>query len=381
METRTLSISDRVLFFSVIFLLALGVVMVYSASSIWARQSFHDGLFFLKRHLVFTVIGFMVMLAMARLDYRLHYRFARWYLLGSVFALTLLMIPGIGKRVGGATRWLSIAGFTFQPSEVAKISLILFLAYSLSKKQEKIQTFSVGYLPHILVGGVFIALLAKQPDFGTLFLASAMLMAMMFIAGVRLLHLATGVVALIPFLLFMILKTPYRLERVVTFMNPWRDPHGSGFQIIQSMAAIHSGGLTGLGLGSGRGKLFYLPAAHTDFIMTVIAEEFGFIGVAAVLAAFCLIVYRAMTIARLAPDLFGRYLASGIGTLIGIQAATNIGVVFGMIPTKGLTLPLLSYGGTALICNLAAIGILLNIGSRIQLPNRRLAPSRVPSKS
>jgi cell division protein FtsW len=251
-----------------------------------------------------------------------------------------------------------------QPSEFAKLAIIIFLAYSMARKQEKIRYFSIGFLPHIVVAGIFILLIEKEPDFGTALALAGITFLMLFVGGTRLTHIFLVALPAIPLVVYVILKNKMRLERVTTFIDPWKYAQDSGYQLVHSLYAIGSGGFWGLGIGKSREKLFYLPDSHTDFIFSILAEELGFLGILTVMSLFAILVSRGIIISLRARDIFGSYLAMGLTALIGLQAAINMAVVSGLMPTKGLSLPFLSYGGSSLLVNMIAVGILLNISSQ-----------------
>jgi cell division protein FtsW len=282
----------------------------------------------------------------------------------SVLSLCLVLVPHFGHRVGGARRWLHLGPFSVQPSEFAKLALVMFMAYSLEKKHERLHEFSVGLLPHAIVCGVFVLLIFRQPDLGTAVYFALLTLILLFVAGVRLWHLVGSALALIPFLVLAITRKDYRWGRVLAFLDPWRDPTAGSFQLLHSLVAFGSGGLMGAGLGAGRQKLFYLPEPHTDFILAVIGEEAGLVGICVILLLYAVLVWRGMRIALRAPDRYGTYLALGLTLTIGLQALINGAVVMGLVPTKGLPLPFMSYGGSSLFTSFLAVGILLNISSR-----------------
>jgi cell division protein FtsW len=352
---------DKVLMADVLFLCAFGVVMVYAASAYMAMDVYKDPVFFLKREILFVFIGLGAMLLMANINY-VHLRYLVFPLLLVCLALMILvLIPGIGVRVGGAQRWLQVGGFQFQPSELTKIGLILYMAHSLKKKEGKIKDFAYGFTPYVVILGVFFMLMILQPDLGTAVSLSLVVLLMLFMAGARLRYLGSLVLLSIPILYILIMGEGYRRRRLSAFLDPWKDATGAGFQIIQSFLAIGSGGSTGVGLGQGHQEFLFLPAPHTDFIFAVIGEQLGFIGAVMVVAAFALFCYRGMMISLRSVDPFGRYLALGLTGLVSIQACLNLAVVVGLLPTKGLTLPLISYGGSSLLMTLIGVGILLNI--------------------
>ncbi len=358
---------DLVIMLMAIALTCFGVVMVYSASSVMADKRFHDGFFFLKRQGLFALLGFAIMLITMQINYQFWRKLSAPILLGCIALLVLVLIPGIGGSAGGASRWIRFPGFNLQPSEVAKIALIMYMAYSLDRKQDKIKQLGAGFVSYMLILVVMLGLLLKQPDMGSALTLAAVAVIMLFAAGTRLVYIISIVLMSMPFIYFLVMNVAYRKRRIMAFLDPWQDPQNSGFQIIQSWLALGTGGLFGQGLGEGKQKLFYLPEAHTDFILSVVGEELGFLGVVVIIGMFFLLVQRAMRIAVAAPDTFGRFLALGIAVLFGIEASVNMGVVTGLLPTKGLALPFISYGGSSLIISLFAVGILLNISSGLKI--------------
>lgn len=344
----------------VLSLCSLGVLMVYSSSSAYALDRYGDQLYFLKRHVLYLGIGVSAMLAMALTPHSMLKKLVYPGYLAGLTMLAAVLIPGVGKEVGGATRWADLGFLTFQPSEIAKYCLVLYLAYSLTKKSEKMHTFSIGFMSHAVLAGLYIVLLLLEPDFGLAAIVLAVLVAMLFVGGIRFVYLAaTGLIALL-FVTWAIMSQGYRIDRIMSFLNPWQDPLGSGYQAVQSFTAFGLGGLTGTGLGNSSQKLFFLPEAHTDFIFSIIGEELGFLGVAAVILAFGYLLFRGIRIAARAHDRFSCYLVFGCIMLITLQAATNMAVAVGLFPTKGLTLPLVSYGGSSLVSTLGAIGVILS---------------------
>ncbi len=339
--------------------------MVYSSSFIYAQERTGDGFAFIKKQLVFASLGFISLFAAIRVPYR---KWADWAYPVSLLAvglLTIVLVPGVGSRVLGAQRWLKIGPISVQPAEIAKFAMILFVARQLEKKSDRLHRFVPGVLSNFIVPLPAMGLLLLQPDFGSTVMITVVLFLMMFLAGVPKRYLggiailgggAAGI---------LVLGSAYRRARLMTFLDPWQDPLGKGFQVLQSMLGVHNGSLFGVGLGNGKEKLFYLPEAHNDFIFAVIGEELGFIGIIAVILAFCFFIYRGLRIAsdvwETRHDRFGALAATGITLALGLQAFVNMGVVLGLLPTKGLTLPFVSYGGSALIVDLFAIGILLNI--------------------
>jgi len=368
---RKLDEYDLVIMLMAIALTCFGVVMVYSASSVMAAKRFHDGFFFLKRQGLFALLGFGIMLLVMRVDYHTWKRVAVPGLLLCLVLLALVLIPGIGGKAGGSSRWIKLPGFNLQPSEMAKLALIMYMAYSLDKKQDKVKSLTAGFIPYMIVLMFLISLLVLQPDLGGALTLAFVAMVMLFAAGTRLVYIFSMVLLALPFLMYK-LSRGYHKGRMEAFLNPWSDPEGKGFQIIQSWLALGTGGVFGQGLGEGKQKLFYLPEAHTDFILSVVGEELGFLGVIVIIGMFFLLVQRAMRIAVAAPDTFGRFLALGIAVLFGIEATVNMGVVTGLLPTKGLALPFISYGGSSLLISLFAVGILLNISSGLKISSIKL---------
>jgi cell division protein FtsW len=361
---------DTTILLLAVALTCFGIVMVYSSSSIMAVKRYSDGFYFLKKQGLFALGGFLLMALAMRIDYHRLRPLAVPALLGCLVLLAVVLIPGVGNSAGGASRWLRVAGFTFQPSELAKLALILYMAHSLAKKQDKIRSFKLGFIPYMLVLSVLLVLLLLQPDMGSALTMAGVAGIMLLAAGIRLSHVLSVVILALPFLYYGVMDVDYRRRRILAFLNPWEDPSNSGFQIIQSWIAFGTGGIFGNGLGEGKQKLFYLPAAHTDFVFSVVGEELGFAGVLIVAAMLLILVLRGLRTALVAPDDFGRYLAFGLTVLLGMQAFINLAVVLGMLPTKGLALPFISYGGTSLLCTLLAVGILLNISSQCREEGR-----------
>jgi cell division protein FtsW len=263
-------------------------------------------------------------------------------------------------------RWLKIQSFSFQPSEFAKLGLVIFLAYFLAKKEERIRSFSFGFLPTVLLSGLVIALVMKEPDFGAAFFLTVMVFLLLFVSGARVIYIVGAFLIAIPVAYTFLMNVGYRYKRLMSFIRPWEDPTGTSFQIIQSFLSFGSGGLFGLGLGEGRQKLFFLPAPHTDFIFSVIGEELGLVGAMVVVLLFFILTLRGVQIGLSLGDRFGAYLALGITLMISLQVVINMGVVLGLLPTKGLTLPFVSYGGTSLVANLIGVGILLHLSTHVE---------------
>jgi len=362
--------TDNLLILSVLALLSIGIIMVYSTSSILALKSHNDEYYFLKKQLVFASLGVLLLVAMARFPYQYLAKLAYPILAISILGLVLVLIPQLGSRLGGSMRWFRFGPVSLQPAECAKLGLIVYMSYYLTKKQQSIKAFSIGFLPPFIVTGTMALLILRQPDYGTAFLIITLLFIMLFVGGARLVHLLSSLLLLAPLGIYLILTSPYRFKRFISFLDPWSDPRNAGFQIIQSYLAFGSGGPLGVGLGNGGQKLFYLPEAHTDFILSVVGEELGFLGVMLVIALFLIVVFCGIKIAFRARDLLGTFLAVGLVSLIALQSVLNMGVVMGLLPTKGATLPFISYGGTSLVVNLVGVGILLNISSQSRAHER-----------
>ena len=347
-----------------LLLVGLGMVFIYSSSSFLAEHRMGDSYYFLKRQAVFCLVGLFLLILAKNIPSHAWSRCAYPFLLLSLALLVALLIPGLGRTVGGASRWLRFYGLSFQPSELVKLSLAVYIAYSMAKKGPDMGSFSKGLLPHLLVAGVFMGLIVLQPDLGTAVIIGCWLMMLLFVGGARVYQLLALLTAFAPVVGFLIWMEPYRLRRWWAFLEPWKDPHGLGFQIIHSFLAFGSGGLFGVGLGNSKQKLLYLPEPHTDFILSIIAEEVGLLGVVTVVFLFALLIMRGIRVALNARDLYSTYLALGISSFLGLQVMINMGVVMGLLPTKGLTLPLISYGGSSLVVNLLGVGILLSIAQR-----------------
>jgi cell division protein FtsW len=352
---------DWLLLLALLVLPAVGAVMVYSASAIQASRQLGDEFFFLKRQGAAFALGLGFMLLALKVGYR---RLAAWaypLLAFSFLTLLLVLLPGVGRVAGGARRWINLGVVNFQPAELAKVVLVLYLAHSLSRKREKVRLFSIGFLPHLLVTGGMVVLCLAERDMGTGVLMLLVLFTMLFAAGARVSYLVGAVLLAIPVGWRLVAGTPYRMQRWLAYLDPWGHRDGAGFQLVESLLGIGNGGWLGQGLGQGKGKLFYLPAAHTDFIAAVIAEEAGLLGIAVLLLLYAVVVWRGLRASLVAAEPFGAYVALGLTTLLGAQALLNLAVVFGLLPTKGLTLPFVSYGGSSLMTLLGAAGILLSV--------------------
>ncbi len=357
--SKVRSAPDFVIVFATLFLLAIGIVMVYSASAVFAQNKLNDAYYFTKRQLIFAGLGVTSMYLMANIDYWVWKKWAKTAFVASIGLLVLVLLIGI--EVNGSKSWLGFGSFGIQPGEMAKFGVAMFLARWLSDNQKEIVLFRKGLMPALAIPTVCFALIMLQPDLGTgtVLLGTAFLM--IFVAGARVSHfVGLGMVGVAGFV-GLILSAPYRIARITAFLDPWQDPLNTGYQIIQSLYAIGPGGLFGLGLGQSRQKFSYLPEPYNDFIFSIVAEELGFVGGTLVLLLFLLLLWRGMRVAITAPDLFGNLLALGIIGMIAIQVVINVGVVTGMFPVTGITLPFLSYGGSSLTLMLTGVGILLNI--------------------
>lgn len=357
---------DMILLAVTVILVITGSLMVYSASAVSAEYRFDDPFFFLKRQLIFVTVGLAAMVLMIQVDYWRLKKIALSSLMICFALLLIVLIPGVGLIRGGAQSWLGIGAFSIQPSEFMKLGMILFIAKYVSENHKYITTWRRGLLPLLILIFSAFGLIMLQPDLGTGAVMVLTCFLIIFVAGARVSHfLLLGAAGTVGFA-GLIASAPYRLDRITSFLDPWADPLGSGFQIIQSLYAIAPGGILGLGFGHSRQKYFYLPEPQTDFIFAILAEELGFVGGSFVLLCFAVLLWRGLRIALHAPDLFGTLFATGIIGMIAVQVMINIGVVIGLIPVTGITLPLLSYGGSSLTLMLVTIGILLNISRHIR---------------
>lgn len=355
------SAPDVYMLVATIGLLGMGLVMVYSASAVLAFHEFGDPYYYLKRQLIFAGLGLAAMYFTMNVDYWVWKKYAKIGLIVCFVLLAIVLIPGIGVVRGGARSWLGIGSFGIQPSEFMKLAMIIFLAKFLSEHQAKLAKFTTGLLPPLGIVGVAFGMIMLQPDLGSGAVLVGASLLVIYSAGARMTHLAGLAMAGAAGFVGLILAAPYRMKRITGYLDPWSDPLGSGYQIIQSLFAIGPGGLVGLGLGASRQKHSYLPEPQTDFIFSIVAEELGFIGGALMLGLFLLLVWRGMRTAITAPDTFGSLLAVGIVGIVGVQVFINIGVVIGLLPVTGITLPLISAGGSSLTLLLTALGILLNV--------------------
>jgi cell division protein FtsW len=352
---------DLWLFGTVVALASVGVVMVASASTPLAAERFGDPFFFVKKQLFWVGLGGLALWAALRLDYRRLEALRGPLLVVAVALLVLVLVPPLGQSINGTRRWFRLGPLSFQPVELAKFALVVYLAAFLARRQALMPSFRQGLLPLLLVAGGMAALTLAQPDLGNSLALVVLALGLAYLGGARLWHMAAVAAVALPVVAALILARPYRLRRILAFLNPWDDPQGAGFQIIQSFLALGSGGVLGRGLGESRQKLFYLPEPYTDFVFAILGEELGLLGAAAVMALFATLVWRGLRTGLRAPEPFGAYLALGLTLMLATQTLVNLGVVLGALPTKGLPLPFVSFGGSALCMTMFSAGVLLNI--------------------
>ena len=356
---------ELTLFISVIIISLFGVIMIYSASSIWAEYKYKDAFKYLKNQGLFFIIGIFLMYFVSKINYKKYYKYSNKILLICIILLILVLIPGIGSVRNGSRSWFKIGSFGIQPSEFTKLALIIFTSKYLSNYPNSMKNFKKGVFPILLITLLIFGLIMLQPDFGTGTILVMSIIGVLFIAGLNLkIFFKFGLLGLIG-IVGLIIVAPYRLKRILSFLNPWSDPLGSGFQIIMSLYAIGPAGLFGLGFGNSIQKHFYLPEPQTDFIFSIISEEFGFVGIIIISILFITIYYNCLKISMKCNNLFGKYLSFGITFSLIFQTILNLCVVVGLIPVTGVTLPFLSYGGSSLLVSMASIGIILNISRNI----------------
>ena len=355
---------DKLLILAVFLLLIFGTLVIYSASSIWADYKFNDSFHYVKLQLLFVFIGIILVYFISRIDYNKYYEKSNLILFICLILLILVLIPGIGKVRNGSRSWFGIGPFGIQPSEFAKLGLIIFTSKYLSRSEKYLKSYKKGLFPILGVLLLFFGLIMLQPDLGTGMVLVVTIVSLLFISGVNMkFFIISGILGVLGIIVLIIIA-PYRMDRITAFVNPWKDPLGTGFQIIQSLYAIGPSGLLGRGFLNSIQKQFYLPEPQTDFIFSIIVEEFGVVGAIIVLGLFLLFLYRGVKIALNSKDKFSKYLAFGMTFQIIFQAIMNLMVVVGLIPVTGVTLPFLSYGGSSLLISLVAVGILLNISSK-----------------
>ncbi len=352
---------ELTLFISVIIISLIGVLMIYSSSYIWAEYKYNDPYKYLKNQFLFFIIGIFLMIFMSRIDYKKYFKYSNKILIVCITLLILVLIPGIGTVRNGSRSWFGIGSFGIQPSEFAKLGLIIFTSKYLSNNPNCMKDIKKGVIPILLLTLSIFGIIMLQPDFGTGTILVMTIIGILFVAGLNVkIFVKFGIVGLIGIVVLVIIA-PYRLKRILSFLNPWSDPLGSGFQIIQSLYSIGPGGLFGLGIGNSIQKHFYLPEPQTDFIFSIISEEFGFMGIIILSILFILIFYSCLKISMKCNDLFGKYLSFGITFGLIFQSVLNLCVVVGLVPVTGVTLPFLSYGGSSLLISMASMGIVLNI--------------------
>jgi cell division protein FtsW len=364
---------------AILALAGFGLVLVYSSSAVFAAQRHHDATYFLKRHVVYLTLGVGALMLGAYVDFGVWRRLSAPLLAGSLALLACTAVPGLAARVGGAARWIRVGPLTIQPSELAKFALVVYLAAFLARRLEQaahgdrpplgLQS-AIGFAGPAVVVLVLVGLVLRQPDLGTAALMLAVALLVLFAAGIRKGYLLAGLLVAAPVGWLLIVKTPWRLRRLLAFVDPWAHRWDVGYQVSESLISVGSGGIWGLGLGDGKQKLFFLPEAHTDFILAIIGEELGFVGIALIVIAFGMVLWRGVRAALRARDAFGAYLALGITSTMVLGALIHTGVTLGLLPTKGITLPLVSYGGSALVMTLLGAGVLLNIATGAPEPPR-----------
>src|SRR6516162_10119411 len=354
---------DRILFLVTLLLVGFGIAMVFSSSAIVAKEKFGDPNYFSFKQLIFATLGLAVMFVVMKVDYHT-YRHPAVVFSALAIVVALLVVVFFLAAAANTHRWIQLAGFSVQPSELAKLSLIFFLSYFLEKRKGNVNDLKYTLIPIAVIVAVLAGLIVLQPDLGTAVSLLIISTVLLFVAGLDLRWIAAAVIFAVPTFYLLVFRVRYRRERILAFLNPWEEPLGRGFQIIQSLLSVASGGIAGLGFMEGKQKLFYLPEAHTDFIFAVVGEELGLIGTCALVCLFLVFFWRGIRTSMRAPDLFGFYLGLGITMMVCVQAFINMSVVLGLLPTKGIPLPFLSYGGSSFVVMLAAVGILLNVSQQ-----------------
>ncbi|MFZ5985969.1 MAG: stage V sporulation protein E [Bacillota bacterium] len=353
---------DFLIFMAVLILLSLGTIMVFSSGAPHAYNYLQgDTYYFLKKQLMYAPLGLFAMFVTMNIDYRKLGKWSPVFLIFSIVLLVLVCIPGIGKELNGARRWFIFGGFNFQPSETAKLSIILFFSYSLSKRKDELKYFFKGLVPYLVIIGLVALLLLLEPHLSGTIVIGMVACIILFSAGARIKHFMLLALPAVAGVTALVLTSEYRMKRLISFLDPWKDPQGGGWQVVQSLYAIGSGGLFGRGLGKSLQKFLYIPEPYNDFILAVLAEELGFIGVLTVLLLFLIFIWRGVKVSMNAPDAFGSLVAIGITSLIAVQVIINVAVVTSSMPVTGMPLPFFSYGGTSLIFLMSGIGVLLNI--------------------
>lgn len=352
---------DLILLGSILALLTIGIIMVYSSSAVKGYVQYDDPYHFLKMEVIWVGIGLAAMVMAMRLDLQFLRRFAKSALILAIVLLIMVKIPGVGRRVNGADRWIGLGPLSVQPSEVIKLAMVLVMAHLLALNPHKIESFRKGLLPILGLLGLIAGLIMLQPDLGTTLAIAGTTFFMLIAAGARVSHMLALGGSGLGLVVAAIAAAPYRMRRITAFLDPWADPSGKGYQTIQALLALGPGGLFGLGLGQSKQKFLYLPENHTDFIFAMIGEELGFVGASLVVVLFFIFAWRGFRVAMGAPDAFTGLLAVGLTAMVSIQAMINMGVVSGVLPVTGITLPFLSYGGTSLVFTMLGVGVLLNI--------------------
>lgn len=354
----------------VLLLLVIGIMMVFSSSFYYSMSRWNDKFFFFRRNILWATVGFVAMVVTSSIPYQWYRKFAPWLLALSIILLGVVLTDA-GTAINNSKRWIYVAGYSFMPSEFAKLCVILFMAHSLTVKDKLLKDFGHGVLPYLMIAGIYFVLIIQQPNLSTAITIVLIIFSMMFVAGVRLFHLSS--IGLIGGVLFTYaaVSSPYRLKRLTTFLNPFNDVYGDGWQVVQSLYALGSGGLTGVGIGQSIQNKLYLPEPQNDFIFATIGEELGFIGGTFVILVFIVFIYKGIQIAIQAPDKYGCYLATGIVAMVSIQALMNIAVATSSMPVTGVSLPFISFGGNALVYLMASVGILLNISKNSHKDSQR----------
>lgn len=347
--------------FVVGLLITVGLLFIYSSSSVYALESYGSAHYFVKKQIIGLLVGLCALVCARLIPLKVIKKLSPLVYVGSLVLTALTFVPFFARTIHGSSRWLNLFGFVFQPSELLKISFLIYLATFLAKKEHKKHSLKYSYIPFLIILALPCLLLLKQPDFGLTVTLSITAFILLYIAEFKTKHLLVTLSAFIPAAIALVIFKPYRLKRLLTFLNPWEDPQGAGFQIIQSLIAIGSGSFWGVGIAQSKQKYFYLPMQHTDFIFSIIAEETGFIGSSILVVLFMLFLYFGLRIARNATDSFSFFVTLGFIILTSLQALINIAVATGLVPTKGIGLPFVSYGNTSLVCNLAMIGLLINV--------------------
>ena len=363
---------DLPLIGATLFLLSWGTVMIYSTGGVYADLQYNDGQYFLYRHLIHMFFGLAVMGVALVVNYHKWQQYSIWFMLGMLVLLILVLIPEIGHEVKGGRRWLRMGSLSLQPAELLKVVLIIYVASYLERKQEVLASFFRGLTPNFIVTGIYLFLVLLQPDFGTVVLIATTVLLMLYVGGGRPVHIFTSLIGVGIIGGLLIASHTYRIRRMLAFLNPWDDPYDSGFQIIQSFIALGTGGWLGRGLGESLQKRLFLPDAHTDFIFAIIGEELGFLWVCVLIILFVVFIWRGYWIAWNATDAFGKHLAFGATTILSLQIILNLFVVVGLLPTKGLPLPFISYGGTSLVVAMFLTGLLLNISASLHSKEAQL---------